>query len=119
MAVCVQAPLYMWSKAKLQNTSIRLLTSSNRVKDTAGQMPVFALPSHQVGQECQSKHACVPLCVHSRQGPAVPTTSKRCVLPLQVWTVQPASYLKTLIHVIYGCTFAVTWTGKNSNSRKI
>lgn len=24
----------------------------------------------------------------SRQGPAVPTTSRRCVLPLQVWTVQ-------------------------------
>lgn len=32
---------------------------------------------------------------------------------------QPASYLETLIHLIYGCTFAITWSSKSSDFSKI
>lgn len=82
MAVCVQAFLYTWSKAELQNTSIRLSTSSNRVKDTACQMPVFSLPSHHVqSRPGVPKQACLrPTLPCSRQGPVPRTLPGRALL---------------------------------------
>lgn len=82
MAVCVQAFLYTWSKAELQNTSIRLSTSSNRVKDTACQMPVFSLPSHHVqSRPGVPKQAWLrPTLPCSQQGPVPRTLPGRALL---------------------------------------
>lgn len=83
MAVCVQAFLYTWSKAELQNTSIRLSTSSNRVKDTACQMPVFSLPSHHVqSRPGVPKQAWLrPTLPCSQQGPVPRTLPGRALFP--------------------------------------